>query len=374
MKTSFLIFSVATFAAAFATLAQPASKPLPDTGISGVYEVMVGTDRPAYHIRYFAEFGFRVTDSASLTAAQAKAIYGVDSPLKSYRLQNGEVDSHGLLRLLAWEKPLGPGVGYSVPETIGQRMSVMMTKDIMRLVDIYQIERANGEKWLPIEPIFDDLYNLSSGKPGFFNRPVGVRETAVYGEWFVHVFFQRYGYTIPGYGTINPDAPLQTSEFTHHDFIIKGNMAEVTRYYSEALGLQPEEPEPVIDGDWQKGPRQVFDMPPGYSHYYRGFVSPNNICGKLKFFVPRAPKPDRSEHQRIGELGITLHSLWTPKLKMVHELLQKQGIKPTAIQKNEFGENSFVFTGPDGVSWQIIEKTNTKFKPETKREFKLTGQ
>ncbi|MCS6967350.1 MAG: hypothetical protein RMJ44_02900 [Cytophagales bacterium] len=368
------IFLSLLTAALISLSTQGQNTPLPDTGISGVYEVMVGTDRPQYHIRYFREFGFRVVDSASLTAAQAKAIYGVDSPLKSYRLQNGEVDSHGLLRLLAWEKPLGPGVGYAVPETIGQRMAVMMTKDIMRLVDIYKLERENGEKWLPIEPIFDDLYNLSSGKPSFFNRPIGVRETAIYGEWFVHVFFQRYGYTIPGYGTINPEAPLQTSEFTHHDFIIKGDMETVTRYYSQALGLQPEEPAPVIDGDWQKGPRRVFDMPPGYSHYYRGFVSPNNICGKLKFFVPRAPKPDHSQHQRIGELGITLHSLWTPKLRMVYDLLKKQGIQPSAIQQNEFGENSFIFTGPDGVSWQIIEKTSTKFKPVTKREFILTGQ
>ena len=34
---------------------------------------------------------------------------------------------------------------------------------------------------------------------------------------------------------------------------------------------------------------------------YRGYVSPNNICGKLKFFVTRSIKPDLSEHQRIGD-------------------------------------------------------------------------
>ena len=35
--------------------------PLPNTGIGGVYEVMVGTDDAARMIRYFGEFGFTVT-------------------------------------------------------------------------------------------------------------------------------------------------------------------------------------------------------------------------------------------------------------------------------------------------------------------------
>jgi uncharacterized glyoxalase superfamily protein PhnB len=56
---------------------------------------------------------------------------------------------------------------------------------------------------------------------------------------------------------------------------------------------------------------------------------------------------------------------------MVHDLIKKQGIVPTKIQKNEFNEQSFVFKGPDGVSWQIIEKKETINKPLTKLEFKF---
>ena len=342
---------------------------LPETGISGVYEVMTAVQDAPLAIRYFNEFGFTVRDSAVFAAAQTKELYGVDSKLTSYRLQNGAIDTHGLLRILVWEKPLGEGVGYAQPETIGQRMAVMLTNDIVRLVDIYKAERANGEKWLPIDPIFDDPLKIKVGqKVNFFNRPVGVRETAVYGDFFTHVFFQRYGYTINGYGLITTNSPLQTSEFTHHDFIIKVDIDAVTRYYSEALGMKPEQKEHSVDGDWLKGPKQVFQMPDGYSHDYRGFVSPNNICGKLKFFVPRANKPDRSEHQRIGELGMTLHSFYTPKLQMVYDLILKQNIKTSKIQKNEFGENTFVFTGPDGAAWQIIEKKSTDYKPLTKLE------
>ena len=150
---------------------------------------------------------------------------------------------------------------------------------------------------------------------------------------------------------------MQTSEFTHHDFIVKGDLAVVTEYYMSVLGLRAEN-EPVIDGDWQKGPGQVFLMEPGESHWYLGFVSPNNICGKLKFIAARDPEHvrDRSRHQRVGEPGITLHSLYTPVLEYVRELAVEHGLQPSPIMRNEFSERSFLFTGPDGVTWQILDQ------------------
>ena len=367
----FLSWSVSFVCLAGMTSAQD-EPTVPDTGISGVYEVIVGAEDASELVRYFAEFGFAVVDEGALDEQSAESVYGVSSKLRSVRLQNGDIDSHGLLRILEWEKPLGPGVGYATPTTIGVRMAVMRTSDIFRLVDIYRLERDAGKPWLPIEPVYDDLYDMSDAKPGFFNRPAGVRETAVYGVLFNHVFFQRYGYQIPGYGTIGDNSPLGTSEFTHHDFMISGNSMEaVTDYYRDALGFKPEA-EVSLDGEWQAGPRRVFDMEPGYSHYYRGFVSPNNICGKLKFFLPKYEQPDLSSHQRIGELGITLHSLYTAKPEMVRELLLEQGIQPTEFQQNEFGERGFVFRGPDGASWQILHKDGTDHPPRTELEFVRT--
>jgi hypothetical protein len=339
---------------------------IPATGISGVYEVVLGTNQAATAIRYFAEFGFKVTDSARLTAAQAAEIYQVPVAAKIYRLQNGSVDSHGLLRIIEWEKLLGPGVGYSVPETVGQRLSVMLTKDIIRLTDIYQLLRSRQEKWLPTVPVFDDPLRINSGnETGFYKRPVGVRENAVYGEFFNHVFFQRYGYTIPGYGTIDATTPLQTSEFTHHDFCIRVDSMRQLMYLQTAFGLKAERP-PVIDGDNNKGPKATFLMPDGYAHYYQGFVSPNNICGKLKFFMAvKGDKPDASARQRLGEPGITMHTFYTPRLQFVHDLTKRHGLQPTAIAKNEFGELSFVVRGPEGATWQLIDKKNTRHQPMT---------
>ncbi len=363
-----LLASIALMLAAAPALSQA----LPDTGISGVYEVMVGARDAQPLIKYFAEFGFAVVEDAEYSREQAQALYGVPSGLKSYRLRNHGIDSHGLLRVLEWAEPTGPGVGYAPPETVGQRLAVMRTLDIFRLADVFTDARHKGEPWLVTPPVYDDLYGLSDKTPDFFDRRVGVREGAVYGELFNHVFYQRYGYVIPGYGTIEAQTPLQTSEFTHHDFVIKGDIAEVTRHYSDVLGLRAES-EPQLDGDWRNGPRTVFDMGPGVTHGYVGFVSPNNICGKLKFFAPTDIVRDRSDRQHPGQLGITLHSLRTPRLSLVHELALEHHLGPSAIIRNEFDENSFAFTGPDGVTWQIIEGAASSHTPKTKLEFVTTG-
>ncbi|MEX1311626.1 MAG: hypothetical protein AB1Z65_14465 [Candidatus Sulfomarinibacteraceae bacterium] len=155
MKTRSVV-AVLAFRVAIATAVGAAE--VPDTGVSGVYEVMVGTADGEALVRYFGEFGFSVAAEGELSAAEAKAVYGVDSALRSIRLQNGDID-------------------------------------------------------------------------------------------------------------------------------------EVTAYYSRVLGFRPENEEAVIDGDWQAGPKAVFGMAPGASHWYRGFVSPNNICGKLSSsMLPAAPE------------------------------------------------------------------------------------
>jgi hypothetical protein len=372
MKKIIFLFLIAVLPCT--VLAQTVKDSIPNTGISGIYEAIIATDKPAFHISYFAEFGFVVVDSGTLSKEQCIKLYGVPSALKSYRLQNGSIDAHGLIRLLVWETPLGKGVGYTEPETIGSRMLVMKTKDIVRLNDIYKMLRfEKQEKWLPTEPLFDDPLRINkNGETSFFKRPIGVRENAVYGEYFTHVFFQRYGYEILGYGTIENSTPLKTSELTHHDWFIKVDSMQQLMYLQTVLGLKAEK-EPEIDGDWLKGPKMVFQMKDGYTHWYQGFVSPNDICGKLKFFMPRALKPDLSSHQRIGELGLTLHSFYTKKLNYMYTLVKKHGLNPSEIMNNELGEKCFVFKGVEGASWQIIERlADPKSKPILKTEFVFT--
>jgi len=337
---------------------------------SGVYEVVTGTDERGLDAvkQHFALFGFRQIASGALTEDAAHALYGVRSALRSIRMQNGSVDSHGLLRIMVWQQPLGPGVGYAPPETVGQRLSVLMVDDIMRIDDVFQDARLVGQSWLPITPVFADLFGQTQGKPDLHNRRVGVRESGVYGELFNHVFFQRYGYTIKGYGTLNTSAPLPASEFTHHDFIISGDINAKTQYVVDVLGFKEERPA-SLDGDWLEGPKKVFGMVDGGSHWYRGFVAPNNICGKLKFFAPRDVRTDRQQHQRLGELGITMHTVYSEDVAAVRARADRAGLQPSPLRANEFAETGFVFVGPDGSSWQVLGKGKISHSPVT--ELKL---
>jgi len=170
---------------------------------------------------------------------------------------------------------------------------------------------------------------------------------------------------------------LQTSEITHNDFVLPGHtkadLAKQTDYYRDVLGFKPEGPI-VLDGDWQQGPKKVFNMADGASHWYRGFVSPNNIAGKLKFFVSPDNRPDRSYGQQLGHKGITGHSLYTRDLNKVLELAQLHAITVSSVADNEFGEQTFVLHGPDGSTWQIIKKARVKKAPLTTLTFEKTGQ
>ncbi|WP_201751614.1 hypothetical protein [Paraglaciecola mesophila] len=149
------------------------------------------------------------------------------------------------------------------------------------------------------------------------------------------------------------------------------DMHRQTDYYRDVFGLKPEGPV-VLDGDWQDGPAVVFNMNAGSSHYYRGFVSPNNIAGKLKFFVNPDARPDRSALQKPGYRGITLHSLYAEAPELIKQLANKHGIKTSSMQHNEFGEESFVLRGPDGSSWQILPKPNLITPPVTQLTFEST--
>jgi hypothetical protein len=44
-------------------------------------------------------------------------------------------------------------------------------------------------------------------------------------------------------------------------------------------------------------------------------------------------------------------------------------IESTPVAENEFGERSFVISGPDGSTWQVIEREGSQHPPVT--EFML---
>ena len=93
----------------------------------------------------------------------------------------------------------------------------------------------------------------------------------------------------------------------------------------------------------------------------------------MKFFIPTSVNVDRSDYQKIGAPGITLHSFYVPDITFVHDLVQTDGLSPSDIMKNEFDEDAFVFRGPAGCSWQIIAKSSTNHQPITELNVELTN-
>ena len=78
--------------------------------VGGLYDIAVGVTDAVAAIAYWQRFGFRVGEHGKLSAIAAKALYRVDSALTAVRLFHGTAD-HGLIRLMIWEKPSGPGLG-----------------------------------------------------------------------------------------------------------------------------------------------------------------------------------------------------------------------------------------------------------------------
>jgi hypothetical protein len=325
-------------------------------GVGGVYEVVLGVEDHEYALRYFKEFGYRLIGTGYMTRLAAETLYGVPSAFKSYRLQNGNTDSHGLIRLIEWEEPVGKGIGYAVPGTIGTRMMGMLTKDIYYLEDIYANARKGGEPWLFNTPVMQ--YPMGAPMQGdFFERPVISREMAVYGQFCNHLFFQRNNYTVPGYGYIHPGSKLGCSEVISHDFFVTVDSMEQLNYLQTVFGWEADGA-PAINGEWMSGPRELYFLQKGETFWFQSWKSPNNIAGRVRFFIPTTPKADQSNQQGPGFQGISMHTVYTPFVENVWQAALDAMLSPSPILPNEFGEKCFVLKGPEGAHWQIIERLN----------------
>ena len=68
---------------------------LPGPGcVGGLHEVCVGVTDLDESIAYYQAFGCRPGERGELDAAAARALYGVDSPLRSVRLLHQQADQH----------------------------------------------------------------------------------------------------------------------------------------------------------------------------------------------------------------------------------------------------------------------------------------
>ncbi len=331
--------------------------------IGGVYEVCIGVTDPLPQIRYWETLGYRIGSIGELRAGEAKALYGVDSHLRSVRLLHQDAD-HGLVRLFIWEKPANEGLGLTRLLTPGSRWTSTLTRDVLQLFNHAEIARRHGFDISIVSPQWSQIYDFGKSEP-FIGDVCGVRELIILQPFARQMFFERFGYNLPYYGCINEAAKFKTSQITHSGLVFQSDDARAVMFYSDVLGLKPVIVEQLQTYDMlDEGWRQLYGMQPGDVYYgttfdapYSGDTPDSVVSGRLLLRrIPNHIKTDDLTYRsRPGSLGYSLFTYRVADINAWHaRVASSSATDVTGVMTNEFGELSFSFTAPDGSFWTLI--------------------
>lgn len=334
--------------------------------VGGLYEACVGVPDLVESIAYFESFGCRVGPIGDFDAAQSRALYGVDSSLRSVRLLHQRAD-HGLVRLMQWERPLNDGLGIGPNlRCIGSRWGVRVTASALGIVNHAQRARESGVDLTLIEPVLaviGEVSGVRAARP-FRDAIVGVREMVLLQPLYRQVFFERFGYESPQYGQIDPHCLLRTSQHTHFGLMIAHDDPHVLDFYDEVLGLRRmlDEHTPY---DNATGSRSIFGLEPGEGFHMVDFDDPRSghslaerRSGKLKCvrFAANARIENRLARSRPGCLGYSAYSWRVQEIESMHRRVSGSGaLRVSDVLQDEFGQRCFTFDAPDGYAWLLLE-------------------
>ncbi len=366
-KTLRLLLVVAAFLLSIPTSSHSTSfataQTAADPPISGLYEICVGVTDPLPQISYWEQLGYRIGPIGELSAADAWALYGVDSKLRSIRLLHQDAD-HGLIRLFVWGKPVNEGLGLTRLITPGSRWTSTLTRAVLQLFNHAEAaERANKPIAI-VPPQWSEIYKLDQSEP-FLGNIVGVRELIVLQPFARQMFFERFGYTAPKYGGVNEASKFRTSQVTHSGLVYQSDDPELPLFYRDVLGLQLSQLEKKNTYEsLGPGSAALYAMKPGEYYFGSTLDDPRSgpapdtaISGRVLLRrIPMARKDENLiERSRPGSLG---YSLYTYRVKDIAAYQAKvkasKATDVTPVLKNEFGEPSFSFRAPDGHSWTLV--------------------
>jgi hypothetical protein len=357
----------AAFALVLGAVAVARAQPT-DPPIGGVYEAGIGTRASDVErqLAYWKQFGFTPGAEGSLGPEQARALYGVDSALRSIRLLHQDAD-HGLLRLLVWEKPTGEGLGLAPMKVRGGRWTAMLTADVYNLLNHAEDARAAGLPVHFVPPQKQIIYRVPGTPRPFLDAVPYVREMALIQPLTRQILFQRFSYSLPLYGRIARDSFFRSSQVTHFGLVTTGG-PEPLDFYDRVLGLLRVRTAGAHESSYeQEGPRNIFGLLPGERYFTADFDDPRSSpsdpqqmrSGRLKIcrFPADVAIPDRLSQSRPGALGYTLYTIRARGLVELRRRVEAGGASGvTGIRPNEFGESSFSFVAPDGYFWTLIER------------------
>ena len=333
--------------------------------IEGIYEVCIGVNDPIPMVQYWEQFGYRIGQVGELTASTAKDLYGVDSALRSLRLYHQNAD-HGLIRLMVWDKPTNEGLKLTPMKVKGNRWTAILTADVLNILNHAEKADQDGLPVKYINPQWTVIYQTQKGLP-FIDNLVGVREMMLLQPLTRQIFFQRFNYTIPNYGTIDQSAAFQTSQVTHMGMVIQDDSKETLRFYEEVLGLLRTQDDIESTYENASAGRPIFDLQPGERFWVTSFDDPRSsksdwrLARSGRMYIIRFPEKmeleNRFDKAQPGSLGMSLYTYRVRGLKEYHQrITASTAQKVTNIKLNEFGEESFSFAAPDGYFWTMISQ------------------
>lgn len=334
--------------------------------VGGLHEVCVGV--PDLHIAAadFAAYGCHPAESGALDAASARALYGVDSAVRSLRLSHQQSD-HGLVRLMQWDRPINDGLGLSDHlRCVGSRWGVRVTSSAFNILNHAERARQAGQPLALIEPLLAVIGEVSgTGAAQPFRDPVvGVREMVLLQPHYRQVFFERFGYKSPLYGQIDASSLLRTSQHTHFGLMIANDNPKIFDFYDDVLGLKRmlDERTPYENAT---GSRRIFGLEPGEGFHMIDFDDPaskpalhERRSGKLKCvrFAASAKIEQKLDHSRAGCLGYSLYCWRVDDIDAMWKKVGASGASEiTPVQHDEFGRRSFTFFAPDGYHWMLLQ-------------------
>lgn len=331
--------------------------------IEGIYEVCIGVDNPAPIIKYWEQFGYNIGQEGHLSAVAAKDLYGVDSALRSLRLDHQNAD-HGLIRLMVWDNPTNEGLQLTPMKVKGNRWATTMTADTLNILNHAEKAEKDGLPVKYIDPQWSVIYQTGEGIP-FIDPLVGVREMMLLQPLSRQIFFQRFNYTVPNYGKINTTAAFKTSQVTHMGMVVQDDSKETLRFYESVLGLLRTQDDIESTYEDSQAARQIFDLQPGERFWVTSFDDPRSsksnwqLARSGRMYIIRFPEDMKLENRlaqaKPGCLGMSLYTYRVRGLKEYLKRIQNSAApKVTEITFNEFAEESFSFIAPDGYFWNLI--------------------
>lgn len=334
-----------------------------DTGlVGGIYDIGVGVTDMEAAKTFWQSCGYHAGPDGTLNASDAKALYGVDSAVTCVRMLHQDATA-GLIRLMKWDTPTGPGLQMAPLRTHGCRWSVHRTDNIANAYVNGEVLRRQGKPIHLVGPHYN--FNLAKKaedkKP--FDEPVPASgDVLLFQPEAQLVAMTRMNFAVPKYGTINEDSPLRLSEGCHMAIVIQGDDLGVFDFYEDVIGFKRYH---QADISYQPGymPSDMFELTPEESFSEVDFDDPEagddyteHLPGRLRCFLMRSPNApdDRLARSQPGNLGYSFYSVRVKDIAAMHASISASAAsKVTDILSDEFGTPTFSFVAPDGFTWTV---------------------